>query len=37
VNSPIGKALLGKGKGEVVDVQTPGGVIKFEILDISIG
>ena len=33
--SPIGKALLGKKKNEVVDVETPGGVIQFKILKIS--
>lgn len=36
VQSPIGKALLGKEKGDKVDVVTPGGVIAFEVLDISI-
>ncbi len=34
--TPIGKALMGKTKGEVVEVQVPSGVLKFEILDISI-
>ena len=36
VKSPIGSALLGKTVGDKVDVQTPGGVIPMEILDISI-
>lgn len=36
VKSPIGKALLGKEKGDKVDVETPGGIIPFEVLDISI-
>ena len=36
VSSPIGKALLGKTKGETVEVQTPGGLIPFEIMNISI-
>lgn len=35
-STPIGKALLGKSKGEVVDVNAPAGIIKFEILDISL-
>lgn len=35
VDSPIGKGLLGKKVGEIADVQTPGGIIQFEILDIS--
>lgn len=33
--TPIAKALLGHGKGEVVEARVPAGVIKFEILDIS--
>lgn len=36
VNSPIGDSLLGKKVGEVAEVETPGGIIKFEILDIFI-
>ena len=35
-STPIGKALFGKSKGEVVDVNAPAGIIKFEILDISL-
>ena len=35
VNSPIGKGLLGKAKGEKVDITTPGGIIKFQILSIK--
>ena len=35
VDSPIGKGLLGKKKGDVAEIQTPGGNIKFEILEIS--
>lgn len=33
--SPIGKALLGKKVGEDVEVETPGGTVKFKILDIG--
>ncbi len=36
VSSPIGKGLLGKKKGEVATVTTPGGNMEFEVLDISI-
>jgi transcription elongation factor GreA len=36
VKSPIGKGLLGKTKGEKAEIDTPGGKITFEILDISI-
>ena len=35
VNSPIGKGLLGKSVGDVVEINIPNGVIKFEILEIS--
>ena len=35
VDSPIGKGLLGKSVGDVADVQTPGGIIKFEVIEIS--
>ncbi len=33
--SPVGKALLGKKIGDQVDVQTPGGVLKLLIMDVS--
>lgn len=36
VDSPIGKALLGKKVGEKVDVQVPAGKMNFEIIEISI-
>lgn len=32
--SPLGKALLGAKKGEVVSVEAPAGVIEYTILDI---
>ncbi len=35
VGSPIGKGLLGKSVGDKAEVTTPGGVINFEILDIT--
>ena len=34
--TPIAKALLGHGKGEVVDAVVPSGVMKLKIIDISI-
>jgi transcription elongation factor GreA len=33
-SAPIGKALIGKEPGETVEVQTPGGVKRYEILDV---
>ena len=35
VTSPIGKALLGKKKNEVVEVDVPDGMIKYKIHNIS--
>ena len=33
--SPIGKAFIGKDKGEMVKVNTPSGERNFEILDVE--
>ena len=33
--SPVGRALIGKKTGDVVDVETPGGTIQFKILSID--
>lgn len=33
--SPIGSALLGAKKGEVVKAQTPGGEVEYKILEIK--
>ena len=35
--SPVGKALLGKKKGEIVLVEAPGGEFEYEILKIEFG
>ena len=35
VQSPIGKGLLGKKKGEKAMIKVPAGDIEFEILDIT--
>jgi transcription elongation factor GreA len=34
--SPVGKALLGKEIGDVVEIQVPAGVLKYEILDLKL-
>src|SRR5258705_2595505 len=34
VSSPIARALIGKEAGESVEVQTPGGVKRYEIIDV---
>lgn len=36
VNSPLARALIGKEVGDEVQVKTPSGIKKFEILDIEI-
>jgi transcription elongation factor GreA len=33
--SPVGKAILGRKKGEVVEVTAPRGTLKFKIMDIK--
>lgn len=33
-SSPIGRALIGKEVGDTVSVQTPGGLVEYEILDV---
>ncbi len=32
--SPVAKALMGKRVGDEVEIQTPGGVVDYEILEI---
>ena len=34
--TPIAKALMGHGKGEIVDAKVPSGIIKFEIQEITL-
>jgi transcription elongation factor GreA len=33
--SPVGKAILGHKKGEIVEVAAPRGSLKFKIMDIK--
>lgn len=37
VTSPIGQGLLGKTRGDVAKINTPGGAMEFEVLDITVG
>lgn len=34
--SPVGKALLGKKKGDVVEIQVPAGTLRYRILDLKL-
>ena len=33
--SPIGKGLIGKTKGDLIEINTPAGVKNFEIIDVK--
>ena len=35
VSSPIARALIGKYAGDVAEVNAPGGVREYEILDVK--
>ncbi len=35
VNSPIARGLIGKFAGDVAEVQTPGGLREYEVLDVK--
>jgi transcription elongation factor GreA len=35
VTSPIGKALLGRTKGQSVEILVPAGKLHYEILDVN--
>lgn len=35
ISSPIARALIGKYEGDTADVQAPGGVRQYEVLDVK--
>ncbi|MBI3068953.1 MAG: transcription elongation factor GreA [Betaproteobacteria bacterium] len=35
ISSPIARALIGKYSGDIAEVQAPGGVREYEILDVK--
>lgn len=35
--SPVGRGILGHKAGEIVDVEVPAGILKYEILDVKNG
>ena len=35
ISSPIARALIGKAKGDTVEVAAPGGARSYEILDVK--
>ena len=34
IKSPIARAIVGKQEGDTVSVETPGGLVEYEILDV---
>jgi len=34
ISSPIARAMIGRSAGDVADVQAPGGVKRYEIVDV---
>lgn len=36
IKSPFGQGLLGKKIGEIAEIKAPAGIVKFEILEISL-
>jgi transcription elongation factor GreA len=36
VSTPIGKGLMGKKVGDVVDIKVPNGIMNFEVVDITL-
>jgi transcription elongation factor GreB len=37
LQSPVGRALLGKEQGDVVVIKTPGGAMEYEVLEVRYG
>jgi len=35
IESPIGRALLGRKAGEIVEIEVPAGILKYKIIEIS--
>jgi len=35
VDSPVGKALIGKQVGDIVEITVPAGVIKYKVVEIN--
>jgi transcription elongation factor GreA len=35
ISSPVGRALLGKEKDEIVNIKIPAGVLKYKVVEIS--
>ncbi len=36
ITSPVGKALLGKKIGDIVEIKVPAGILKYQIMDLKL-
>ena len=36
VKSPVGKTLLGKKKGDIVEIKVPAGLLKYKVVDLKL-
>ena len=36
ISTPIAQGLMGKKVGDVAEIKVPSGILKFEIMEISI-
>jgi transcription elongation factor GreA len=36
VSTPIGKGLMGKKVGDIVEITVPSGLLSFEVMNISL-
>lgn len=34
INSPVARALIGKYAGDIAEVNTPGGMVEYEVIDV---
>jgi len=37
LQSPVGRALVGKEEGDVIEIKAPGGTIEYEVLEVRYG
>ena len=35
INSPVARALIGKYAGDIAEVNTPGGIREYEVIDVK--
>ena len=35
IHSPIARALIGKEEGDIIEVDAPGGIMEYEVIEVS--